>query len=293
MSQCQRCAGRAQLFLCSTCSNELREMLKGLAHGQKLAGGKFGSGWIENLQDAVLGRTRLGESARRSSDRTTPLMVHLDASKLLDQVHATLIRWVQGICETRGIDCPALRFYPRDFIGPLPPDGYRGHAGDTRSAAIWLAKHVNAIACDESAGMCYREIKDVIDAIERMINRPESDYVTCGPCPAMLADNYGQRKCNTALTAARDDAEIQCPECGTTHNVEQLRRHLWTGVDKWLLTYYELKLVIAAYGDPIPERTLRHWRATDKLKPRGYRGESPAYWLADVHELRNDKAEVA
>ena len=76
-------------------------------------------------------------------------MVHLDASRLLDNVHATLIRWVQDICDSRGVDCPTIRMVPRDFIGPLRPLETRGHAtGATRSAAIWLAKNVNAIACD-------------------------------------------------------------------------------------------------------------------------------------------------
>src|ERR1700757_3763452 len=119
VTQCQRCGGRAQLFLCGTCPRELKNMLTGLAVGQKLAPGQHGAGWIENLEDAVLGRTRLGESARRSTDRTTPLMVHLEASRLLDNVHGVLIRWIQDICESRGIGCPTLRFYPRDFIGPL------------------------------------------------------------------------------------------------------------------------------------------------------------------------------
>ena len=91
MSNCQRCHARAQLWLCGTCSRELRELLMGLAHGQKLPTGQIGAGWIENLTDAVYGLTRLGESARRSTDRNSPLMVHMDASRLLDNVHAMLV----------------------------------------------------------------------------------------------------------------------------------------------------------------------------------------------------------
>ena len=283
MSQCQKCAGRAQLFLCTTCTRELKDMLTGLAVGQKLHTGTNGAGWIEHLQDAVLGRTRLGESERRSSDRTSPLMVHIEASRLLDSVHATLVRWVQDICDSRGVDYPGARMFPRDFIGPLPVAAVRGHAtGATRSAAVWLASNVSAIACDEDAGMCWRVIRDVIDAIERMINRPIPPRY-CGPCPA----------CNTALKAARDDVEVVCPICRVTHNVERLERELWAGVDNWLLTHSEVLMVMAYRGDPVPERTLRHWRATGRLVPRGYRGEKPGYWLADVHALRNDKTEVA
>src|SRR5271156_1103881 len=103
MTQCQHCYGKSQLFLCGQCSRELRDMLHGLAHGQRLPTGQTSAGWIENLQDGVWGRTRLGESARRSTDRNSPLMVHLDASRLLDNVHAVLVRWVQDICDSRGI----------------------------------------------------------------------------------------------------------------------------------------------------------------------------------------------
>ena len=281
MSQCQKCGGRAQLFLCGTCTRELKDMLYGLAYGQKLPTGQRGAGWIEHLQDKVNGLTREGESERRSTERNGPLMVHLEASRLLDQVHATLVRWVQDICDSWSY--PAPRMYPRDFIGPLPEDAVRGHATKaTRSAAIWLAHNVSAIACDENAGMCWREIKDAIDAIERMINRPIPPRY-CGPCPA----------CNTALKAARDDVEVMCPVCRVTHNVERLEQELWAGVDTWLLTHSEVLMVMAYRGDPVPERTLRHWRATGRLLPRGYRGEKPGYWLADVHELRNNKTEVA
>lgn len=54
-------------------------------------------GLIEYLQDAAYGRTRLGESTRRSTDTTTPLPVHLDGSALLDDIHTMLTRWVETV----------------------------------------------------------------------------------------------------------------------------------------------------------------------------------------------------
>jgi hypothetical protein len=102
---CQRCARKCQLFLCQACTTDLRDMLLGLAQGPEL-NGKRAAGWIEYLEDAALGRTRLGESARRSTERNTPLPVNLGASKLLGNVHAMLARWVQDICESRGVEIP-------------------------------------------------------------------------------------------------------------------------------------------------------------------------------------------
>jgi hypothetical protein len=55
------------------------------------------SGYLEYLEDAALSRTRLGESARRSTDHTTPLPVNLGASALLDNIHDMLARWAETV----------------------------------------------------------------------------------------------------------------------------------------------------------------------------------------------------
>ncbi|MCA2275486.1 hypothetical protein JF780_05705 [Mycobacterium intracellulare] len=86
-------------------------MLQGLAIGQELPNGHTAPGFIEYLEDAKLGRTRLGASARRSNERTTPLPVRLgpnpnatpenqwagSPSELLDNLHATLLDWVTAV----------------------------------------------------------------------------------------------------------------------------------------------------------------------------------------------------
>lgn len=91
---CQRCERKSQLFLCTTCQKDLGSLLTGLIHGQELPNGQRGAGFLEYLEDAALSRTRLGESARRSTERNTPMPVNLTASKLLDDIHATLNTWV-------------------------------------------------------------------------------------------------------------------------------------------------------------------------------------------------------
>ena len=95
--ECGRCARTSQLYLCSTCVGELRDMLHGLAEGQKLPNGQHAAGWLEFLEDAALGRTRLGESARRSTERNTPIPVNLTASQLLTNTHEMLIHWTEQI----------------------------------------------------------------------------------------------------------------------------------------------------------------------------------------------------
>jgi hypothetical protein len=72
-------------------------MLTGLAVGQVLPNGQRGAGWLENLEDAAWGRTRLGESARRSSEKGSPMLHNERASDLLENVHDMLLRWVDVV----------------------------------------------------------------------------------------------------------------------------------------------------------------------------------------------------
>lgn len=106
-TECQHCSAKSQLHLCSRCQGELRDTLTNLARrtntNRETGETRPAPGWLELLEDAALGRTRLGESARRSTDRNTPLPVNLGASELLEATTAMLGRWVELInthCET-------------------------------------------------------------------------------------------------------------------------------------------------------------------------------------------------
>lgn len=97
-AQCQNCqATTADVHLCSSCQRDLRDMLIGLAVGQELPNGHRGQGWIANLEDAVHGRTRLGESARRSTEKGSPMLHNERASDLYTNIHDMLERWVSVV----------------------------------------------------------------------------------------------------------------------------------------------------------------------------------------------------
>lgn len=277
---CQRCGGKSQLWLCRACETDLRKQLLSLS-------------WlIDRLTEKALGQTREGESVRRSSDLTTPMPCNLSASADLDRVHAMLVRWVQDICETRGAIYPGRRMVPRDFIGPLPQGTVRGHATNaTRSAAIWLANNTGAIACDEAAGMCCDEVADAAELIVKVIYRPEPDYRFLGPCPARLTDNYGERICNTQLTAGRVERDVQCPSCKTTHRVDELHDQQIRDTDAKSFTLSELyKVILPINREYVPLRTLQHWVARNVLVPTGYDADAePRFLLADVRALRDKK----
>lgn len=283
--KCTQCQGNATLFLCKRCQYELHDMLHGLVAGEPSANGQPSAGWIDYLDDAAHGQTRLGESARRSTEKGSPLMVNLRASELLTYAHSVLLEWTRDITDTTGT--PHIAVYPPEFIGALPKHAIRcKYRGYTQTLALWLTEHVHAIASDQSAAICYREIKELITDIERAVNRPVAPR-ELGPCPATLTDNYGERRCQTKLTAQHDQREVQCWKCKTTHDVEKLIRDALDETRDWLWTAREVLDFMGLIGEPITERTWRRWRTENRIQSRNETGAEPKYLLHEVRELRD------
>jgi hypothetical protein len=305
MTECTVCQGRSNNgFLCARCCGELRTLLDGLSIGNPLGNGRRSRPLLVCLADSALGDTRQGESERRSSDRTTPLPFHDGSSMLLDAVHATLVRWVQDICDTHHIEYSGVHVVAADFIGPLPAaavrdglhDTVRVHADPrtTRSAAIWLKHHIARMALSEDAEMFYREIKDVSDAIGRMI-WPEASARFLGPCPVVLTNNYGDQVCGRELTAAREERYVQCPSCKTTHHVPELHGRQMDTTDEMSFTITQLhRMILPINREDVPLRTLQHWAASGRLIPTGHDADGdPRFLLKEVRELREAKAQKA
>jgi hypothetical protein len=303
MTTCRNCSRAATLFLCPRCVGELRDMLTGLAIGGPDANGLRAPGWIEHLREAALGQTRLGESGRRTPryrdrlDGASLLLSHLEpfpdegepdltkarqqrsqaalrhalgaarinlrACELLDYTHSVLVEWCRDICGTRGVPTP--------------------QALDTSVLALWLARHVSAIAADQGAHVCYMEIAQIVTDIERVINRP-APLLPLGSCPAQTAHG----RCNRALEGRRAAVEVTCPQCHAAHNVEELLARLVVETDDYQFSITELaSWALPIVGEPVPASTLRHWAARGWLLPAGHGPDGrPRYRLADVRKRR-------
>lgn len=272
VTECQRCGAKSQLFLCQSHIDELREMLGDMP---RLA---------QHLAEAATGQTRLGEQERRSRSESAPMRINLRASQLLGQVNLTLVRLVQEMCDNRGMTYRALEVVS-------------DYDGDAAKLALWLARHVDAIAADESAGDCFDEVYAHIAHILRVINRPVPPRF-CGPCPSPSVDD-DTRQCGTALMAKRDAIEVRCPECKNSHNIEELILRLVNEVDHWRFTRAEILLIMGTLGEPLNERTFQRWRKLGIVKSSGYRrvdgriavsnhsdSDEPVYRLADVRRAK-------
>ena len=295
--ECLGCTAPAALFLCARCQTELRAQLHDLAHGPKV-NGHTTAGLLDACEDVVLRRTRLstGGGHRKKGDEQpapfAPDEERLDkdgrvipsrqekAARLLTSARNTLSTTIRDLCETRGVECPAI------------PD-----VGDM---ALWLAGNIHAIACDESAGKVRAEVDSLVRSIKTVVDKPIA-IQRLGYCPTELD---GQQ-CRTLLSAREDAIEVYCPKCHTTRSCDRMRAITAAEARRTYITWDQVLEANKEFGAlegrerRINERTLQNWRATGALKPRGYlrpsgrRGnhrrseeDEPLYSWPDVEELR-------
>ncbi|WP_198938836.1 hypothetical protein, partial [Mycobacterium sp. NS-7484] len=203
-----------------------------------------------------------------------------EASTLLDALNNALSTIVRDLCESRGQAVPAL---------------------SASGCARWLAANVGAIACDESAGHVHGEILAYVKRIERVIDRP-AKRVWLGPCPTW--DEQARKACGTDLYAIEDAVEVYCRTCRSTHNCNRLKLLQQNDIERKLLTWDDVLRANKWQPDDcrVSERTLRSWRNTGRLKPRGWlrpngrhggtqhsTDDQPLYRWSDVRRLRAEK----
>jgi hypothetical protein len=158
------------------------------------------------------------------------------------------------------------------------------------AAACFLSRHVPLIACREDAGQCFTDIKNAVDTIERMINRPRSKRF-CGVCPTMRADKGQEVQCGESLYAKHDDVLVTCWRCKQSYDADRLIQDAVDNVRGLLYSSSEILAIMAQIGEPVPARSWRYWRANGKIPERNEWGAEPGYWLEDVRKLRNRTAD--
>ena len=172
---CQRCSAKCELFLCTRCTLDLRQMLTDMPW------------WLDRLAETSVGQARLGEPGGRRSHKTglekyadpKPAVdgsdgtegdrrlerdlddrklrarllaqggVNAHASDLFDEVQNMLGSWVRDVCERRGVDVP--------------------HIATASRMAMWLKKHVSSLASAECALETYTDVKQAQDQMERAL----------------------------------------------------------------------------------------------------------------------------
>ena len=320
MTKCQRCKGGVtDAFICRNCADELREDLTELPW------------WLSRLTETALGQTRMSDNAGRKfaprkdldGDRELAACieslpsgddlekarlarqrqslahalatggVNARASELLAEIADGLVFWCRVLCEARG-----MTYEP-------PPS--RGALGANH--ALWLKRHVDAIAASEDAGDIAADIlgrdkkrHSLIDQIGRVINRPLR-WWKLGQCPtpirvegpAQAGRPYPTTACGAELGALQDVKEIRCRECRATHNVHRL---LWSRKSEAEAEPMTERELLRYNRDlppefQVPPRTLQHWLTTGRLCACGNSAGDPLYSWIDVRLLVMRRPQMA
>lgn len=213
--------------------------------------------------------------------------VNARAADLYDEIRTTLSTWVRDVCETHGIEAPALR--------------------TATGTARWLTERVSAIAAGEGAAECLRDVQTAIERTERMANRPVR-RVWLGDCPHY--HDRTEQTCGVSLWAPEDAIEVRCHRCRTVHDPQRLKLLLFNDLERAKVPWE--RILKANKSQPedrqVPERTLQSWRKPGKngdpprLKIRGYRRPNgrivnnrhsdedvPLFMWPDVRKLREEK----
>lgn len=291
---CQACSGRATLYLCPPCTNQLRDMLHALTTGPTTTS-RPTSGLLEDLTDVALKRTRLGGSNsghRKRGDEQPGLYEpdtennrrtkQGDAAMVLGQINTTLTQII-------------------DQLRPDVPTRTRTNT----DMATWLTHHTAAIAQHEQAGHWHATIAGLTKRITHITDRP-ARRIWLGPCPTW--DDQTRKACGADLYAHEDAIEVYCRTCRGTHNCNRLKLLQQNDIERKLLTWDQVLNANKWQPDEyrVHERTLRHWRKTGKLTPKGWlrpngrhgttqhsTDDQPLYRWSDVRRLRAEKPQRA
>lgn len=303
MTECRRCGGTAQLFLCPRCVEHVRRLLAEMPW------------WLHRLTETAVGQTRMSDNGGRKSapkaglDGDADLASYIEplppnkdddldksrkarekaalahalatgginarASELLGEIADSLAYWAHTLCDERGMtyDPPAIVNRPCAY---------------GQKHAEWLRANVWAIASSESADDIAADIERHAAEIVRVVNRPIRIWYL-GECPTW--DDTRNAACGVRLRAPEHSIETYCPRCHVTHNVHRLFLARIDEVERDRRTFEQL----VKFNRELPAefqvalRTLQNWRQTGALKIRGHLNGEPLYSWADVKRLQLKK----
>ncbi|WP_207842592.1 hypothetical protein [Williamsia soli] len=315
MTQCQKCGGRADAFLCRDCGQALvrdLDMIPWLAT-------RLGE---SALKLTALSPTMSGPRRKVTEDEEqSPVPFNSWAHGLYDELRTVCMRWVRDLCDANGVPFWPIDAVPHNFIGPLPRRGIRrlpaaGYVVTTQDLSRWLSKNYLSIMNSEDAGMCANEIHATISRALTVIN-PRVPPAYRGPCPTVTGKGPRDEPltCGIPLYAPHtNDTDpdspivdrITCPKCKEDHDTRVLEQQLLNDVGKYLMPASQVFQVMRELGEPIAKSTFYSWTSSRRLQPRGWehkgrivgywihRNDPPMFSIDDVRRLRrtSDKPKV-
>lgn len=138
----------------------------------------------------------------------------------------------------------------------------------TASMLHYLARQFRLIVSEEWAPVILDEMLDLERRLARMVDRP-ADRWYAGKCSARDPFDPAGVMCTSELYANADRGWIDCPGCGTRHDVAERRDFLLAEAKDILVTATEAARALLAWTDYDGTETklvdrIRKWRDRDK-----------------------------
>ena len=276
MTSCQHCARAAQLYLCTDCITNVRNMIDELP-------------WLlSQLETTITRQDKLTTPAVGKSSEI-PLPLNLSAADTAAEAHNEIQKIVRRLEHSSDRYWPMCTV-PPDFIGPLRPAWRRlptNYTPTTTEYIDWLMRRVNTIARHHRAGSIYHALAALVGdgpnggRLVDAINPVEHHLV--GPCPTITGRHHDgtPRLCGHMLFADTYDRTVDCPTCGQTIDVRATRER--AAAERDLQTKTGIVEILANIGEPVDEERINRWIAINRLRCRAwlYNGDIIPFQMPD------------
>jgi hypothetical protein len=279
--RCCVCGMATGLFLCSTCTAEMNDLLV----GSRAARGAPGMVWYaERVAEQAYRQAKLAAAGRVSGTIDGyALLVDRRALDLLGRMREVLRSWAEIVSRLNGrpdsvpLSSTLSAFRARSRV--LYPES-------TLEAvqARYLAAHLNVVAAQcADANRLRSDLMSLSNEARDAINPPPDNF--CGPCPTEVGDG---KHCDTILYANEDASVVRCDKCRVSHDVSLLRAAMREVVWDLLFTSTEiLRLMNARLGDRMPKSSFHQLISDGRLIPQGYNATNdPLYTYREVCAAR-------
>jgi len=245
-------------FICNDCRRVLKQDLASVP------------ALVEDLLVTISRQDVLGATGgRRAAETAVPWKAH--ASEVLYDLTTTVTLWTKLMLEHYQLSSEVIfRAY----------DGLEVPHRITISAARWLWSNVNSLAMNEAAGDAVDEIAVAVGRAYSAIDRP-AEKLAAGQC---LVDG-----CEAYMYAEPTAKTVDCPKCGSTHDMAELRAWMSEAASERRVTATEaLSWVRLLLGKPMPDGTWRRWLAEGRLHhdDNNHLGHKLYRWGDVVEEVR-------
>lgn len=230
-------------FLCWTCINTLRDLLRDIAPATDETG-LPARGLLEDLDTTLSGQARIGarNTGGTGGAGEQGLNPNERAFAAAAGLRDTLLHCVRQVA----------RYH-----------GYRQHVvmTTTRQAAKWLLGHLWSIGAHPEASQLFDAVVAAVATVHSAIDRP-TDRAYCGPCDV--------DDCDGTVTAPIGGLTCRCSTCGSSWDMAERRYWLTTVAEDYHVTAIEASRAVPSLigRDALSVKTIRSWANAPADDPR-------------------------